>query len=212
MAKRLFGGPPLIHHEDGFNEDEAVADQTRAATATGRAGAGRGPYSGRALRKAGKDRALILGPQSGAHPERRRGRRFRAAARARRHSRLRAAGQRGGDRHRGGAARGEEPAAPRARLRRHDAPAREAGDRGRGAGERADRRRGARQGRRRAGADARLPGAACPAGSAISTFSRFPPTASNSRSRWSRRWRRGCRRWRRRWATCRGSSQRTTSR
>jgi L-malate glycosyltransferase len=24
MARRLFGGPPLIHHEDGFNEDEAV--------------------------------------------------------------------------------------------------------------------------------------------------------------------------------------------
>lgn len=24
MAKRLFGGPPLVHHEDGFNEDEAV--------------------------------------------------------------------------------------------------------------------------------------------------------------------------------------------
>jgi glycosyltransferase involved in cell wall biosynthesis len=23
MAKRVFGGPPLIHHEDGFNEDEA---------------------------------------------------------------------------------------------------------------------------------------------------------------------------------------------
>jgi L-malate glycosyltransferase len=23
MAKRLFGGPPLVHHEDGFNEDEA---------------------------------------------------------------------------------------------------------------------------------------------------------------------------------------------
>jgi glycosyltransferase involved in cell wall biosynthesis len=23
MARRLFGGPPLIHHEDGFNEDEA---------------------------------------------------------------------------------------------------------------------------------------------------------------------------------------------
>jgi glycosyltransferase involved in cell wall biosynthesis len=23
-ARRLFGGPPLIHHEDGFNEDEAV--------------------------------------------------------------------------------------------------------------------------------------------------------------------------------------------
>ncbi|TMJ19761.1 MAG: glycosyltransferase family 4 protein [Alphaproteobacteria bacterium] len=22
MAKRLFGGPPLVHHEDGFNEDE----------------------------------------------------------------------------------------------------------------------------------------------------------------------------------------------
>lgn len=25
MARRLFGGPPLIHHEDGFNEDEAQA-------------------------------------------------------------------------------------------------------------------------------------------------------------------------------------------
>ncbi|RHW17889.1 glycosyltransferase [Sphingomonas gilva] len=24
MAKRLFGGPPLVHHEDGFNADEAV--------------------------------------------------------------------------------------------------------------------------------------------------------------------------------------------
>ena len=24
MANRLFGGAPLIHHEDGFNEDEAV--------------------------------------------------------------------------------------------------------------------------------------------------------------------------------------------
>lgn len=24
MARRLFGGPPLVHHEDGFNEDEAV--------------------------------------------------------------------------------------------------------------------------------------------------------------------------------------------
>jgi glycosyltransferase involved in cell wall biosynthesis len=23
MARRLFGGPPLVHHEDGFNEDEA---------------------------------------------------------------------------------------------------------------------------------------------------------------------------------------------
>jgi glycosyltransferase involved in cell wall biosynthesis len=25
MARRLFGGPPLVHHEDGFNADEAVA-------------------------------------------------------------------------------------------------------------------------------------------------------------------------------------------
>jgi len=24
MARRLFGGPPLVHHEDGFNEDEAL--------------------------------------------------------------------------------------------------------------------------------------------------------------------------------------------
>src|SRR4051812_35233934 len=23
MARRWFGGPPLVHHEDGFNEDEA---------------------------------------------------------------------------------------------------------------------------------------------------------------------------------------------
>ena len=29
MAKRLFGGPPLVHHEDGFNEDEAAALKPR---------------------------------------------------------------------------------------------------------------------------------------------------------------------------------------
>src|SRR5688572_25490766 len=25
MARHVFGGPPLIHHEDGFNEDETAA-------------------------------------------------------------------------------------------------------------------------------------------------------------------------------------------
>lgn len=29
MARRIFGGPPLIHHEDGFNEDEAVRLKVR---------------------------------------------------------------------------------------------------------------------------------------------------------------------------------------
>ncbi|HYD36278.1 MAG TPA: glycosyltransferase [Allosphingosinicella sp.] len=29
MARHLFGGPPLIHHEDGFNEDEAGDLKTR---------------------------------------------------------------------------------------------------------------------------------------------------------------------------------------
>jgi glycosyltransferase involved in cell wall biosynthesis len=29
MARRLLGGPPLIHHEDGFNEDEAVTLKTK---------------------------------------------------------------------------------------------------------------------------------------------------------------------------------------
>ena len=29
MARRLFGGPPLVHHEDGFNEDEAERLKTR---------------------------------------------------------------------------------------------------------------------------------------------------------------------------------------
>lgn len=29
MARHLFGGPPLIHHEDGFNEDEAAALKSR---------------------------------------------------------------------------------------------------------------------------------------------------------------------------------------
>ena len=29
MARHLFGGPPLIHHEDGFNEDEAAELKTR---------------------------------------------------------------------------------------------------------------------------------------------------------------------------------------
>jgi len=31
MAHRLFGGPPLVHHEDGFNEDEAAGPK-RART------------------------------------------------------------------------------------------------------------------------------------------------------------------------------------
>ena len=30
MARRLFGGPPLVHHEDGFNEDEARAAEAAA--------------------------------------------------------------------------------------------------------------------------------------------------------------------------------------
>ncbi len=29
MARRLYGGPPLIHHEDGFNDDEAVRQKRR---------------------------------------------------------------------------------------------------------------------------------------------------------------------------------------
>src|SRR5688572_6167867 len=29
MARHLFGGPPLVHHEDGFNEDEAGALKSR---------------------------------------------------------------------------------------------------------------------------------------------------------------------------------------
>jgi len=29
MARRLFGGPPLVHHEDGFNEDEAKRLNTK---------------------------------------------------------------------------------------------------------------------------------------------------------------------------------------
>jgi glycosyltransferase involved in cell wall biosynthesis len=29
MAAHLFGGPPLVHHEDGFNEDEIVALKSR---------------------------------------------------------------------------------------------------------------------------------------------------------------------------------------
>ena len=29
MARRLFGGPPLVHHEDGFNEDEAAGPKPK---------------------------------------------------------------------------------------------------------------------------------------------------------------------------------------
>ena len=29
MARHLFGGPPLVHHEDGFNQDEAAELKTR---------------------------------------------------------------------------------------------------------------------------------------------------------------------------------------
>src|SRR4051812_14945159 len=29
MARHLFGGPPIVHHEDGFNEDESAELKTR---------------------------------------------------------------------------------------------------------------------------------------------------------------------------------------
>ena len=64
MARRLFGGPPLIHHEDGFNEDEAERLKPEAQPLPPARAEGRVP-AGRALGAAGADRAAGLGPAEG---------------------------------------------------------------------------------------------------------------------------------------------------
>ena len=89
MARRLFGGPPLVHHEDGFNEDEAERAQAEAQPVPPpRAAAAHA--AGRALAAAGADRARGLAPAAragGAHPQRHAGRALSASRRRRTRSR-----------------------------------------------------------------------------------------------------------------------------
>ena len=74
MARQLFGGPPLVHHEDGFNEDEARAAERPAQPLPPARPAGRLP-AGRAVRAAGEDRAHRLAAQRpGPDPQRHSGR------------------------------------------------------------------------------------------------------------------------------------------
>ena len=126
MARHLFGGPPLVHHEDGFNEDEAERLKPEAQPLPPARAAAR--RTGWSCRRSGwrRSRARPGGSagRSCASPTASPVARLRQAAGAGRDSGLRAAGRRGGDRHRRRAARGQEPAAAGPRLRRHDATGR----------------------------------------------------------------------------------------
>ena len=121
MARHLFGGPPLIHHEDGFNQDEAGELKTRRNLyrRLGLAAAHRLVVPSARLeaiaRKAwAQPPAKVVRIANGIDVAA-----LRRAAGAG-DSRAREAPRRDRDRHRRRAARGQEPAAPGPRLRRHD--------------------------------------------------------------------------------------------
>ena len=61
MARRLFGGPPLVHHEDGFNEDET--ERLNPKRNLYRRIGLKARFAGGAVGAAGEDRARELGPQ-----------------------------------------------------------------------------------------------------------------------------------------------------
>ena len=106
MARHLFGGPPLIHHEDGFNEDEAGELKTRAQPLPPARPSAALP-AGRALGAARGDRPQGLGAAAGASRadrQRHRRRRYAAAPRQRDPGLDRATG-RDRDRHRRRASR-----------------------------------------------------------------------------------------------------------
>ena len=70
MARRMFGGPPLIHHEDGFNEDEVKQLNGRAQPLPP-ARPSCGLSARRAVGTAGEDRAHCLAARSRPDSERR---------------------------------------------------------------------------------------------------------------------------------------------
>ena len=97
MARRLFGGPPLVHHEDGFNEDEA-GELKPARNLYRRLGLRRRLPAGRAVGAAGEDRAARPGGRRRAdRADRQRRRRSRASPGRRRPARSRASSARPGE-------------------------------------------------------------------------------------------------------------------
>jgi hypothetical protein len=64
MARRVFGGPPLIHHEDGFNEDEVERLKPQPLSPAGAEGG-----KSWCRRRVAKRCAALLGEELW-HPER----------------------------------------------------------------------------------------------------------------------------------------------
>ena len=157
MARRLFGGPPLVHHEDGFNEDEAERLES-AAQPLPPARPARGAF--RLVVPSERLERIARASNGGSRPLR-----IPNGVPVARFAKAPEAGAIPGFERRPGEVVIGTVAGLRAvknlpRLVRafaaHEPQGGAAGDRRRGAGERADRRRGARAGRRGAGADAGL--------------------------------------------------------
>ena len=159
MASHLFGGPPLVHHEDGFNEDEAAALNSRrnlyrrVGLRGARAWSCRrgGSSASRCAPGASRRRGSSGSPtacRSSASPARRSRGRYPASSR----SPARSSSARSPACARSRTCRGWSAPSPRCAI---------ASCRlvivGEGAGERADRRRGAPHGRRGAAAPSGLP-------------------------------------------------------
>ena len=162
MARTLFAGqtplPPVIHHEDGFNEDEAVRLKRKRnwfrMVALARTEALVVPsYT---LERIAFDVWKQPDNARAPHRQRHRCRRLCQAPPARRDARLPAPRWRDRHRHARRPARGQEPAPPGPRRRRARY-AGAAGDRGRGAGARGDRGRSRARRPERPPADAGLP-------------------------------------------------------
>ncbi len=122
MARRVFskGMPPLIHHEDGFNADEASGLKIERNMYRRLALAG-GARAGRAVADPGEDRPAQLEAAREPpppYPQRHRYRALRGEARSEGHPRLSPQARRSRDRHAGGPARGQGPACPGPRDRR----------------------------------------------------------------------------------------------
>jgi hypothetical protein len=191
MARYLFGGPPLVHHEDGFNQDEAEGLKP-GRNLYRRLGLGGAP-AGRAVAAAG-DRAAPPGGSrrsgsSGSPTASRRPLTLRSGGRG--HPGLASRSGRARDRH----VAGLRPVKNLPRLVRAFAAMRNKNARLVIVGEGPESERIIGRSARLGVADRCCCPASCRSGALYrrSTSSRCPPTASSSRSRWSRRWRRGCR-------------------
>ena len=206
--------PPLIHHEDGFNEDEArAAEPAPQPLSPARAWRRRTAWSCRPRGSSGS-RAILGHASPVAHSQRRR--RSRDFAGPPEPGAI-PGFERQADEVVIGTVAGLRAVKNLPRLVRAFAAHAATSRRGWSSSARGRKASGSRPRRAARGVAARLlmPGFLERSRALDRPFRHLrscPPTASNSPSPWSRRWRRGCRRWRPRSATSPSSSPRTTGR